>query len=333
VVLLTVGGVFLLLAALTGVFFSAHSGWRSGPAWYVEERYAEVWGKFLEESSPPFTTVRPYVAGTIPPGGYGFIISGEIPPEPAAAGEGAAVVPESAAGPVFLFPDLAGTREYRGALLLAADPWMIFRKTGSPQLRRQRVESLEGGEGLLILSGGEEGTVHAWLCQLLQEPPGTFPADRELWEYEEGRLFMNRRFYPGSVNYTWADAWALLWRTEGAAWVYAPLSVARERDGYEQGLLDATRFPIKNSWNEYGMQADLLWARILEGAEAAEGLEGTRLWLLEAGTQERLAGLLGWIPVNPRSDPYDTLAWEARSAWESSTYIWQGVQDAGEGGK
>jgi hypothetical protein len=165
--------------------------------------------------------------------------------------------------------------------------------------------------------------VYAWLSQLLQEPAGTFPEDQELWQAAENRLFMTRRFVPGSVNYTWDDVWSLLWRTEGAAWVYAPLSAVRGLSQYQQGLLDATQFPIKSTWHEYGMQANLLWARPWGSEEEVNELADVKRWLTEAATQESIAGLLGWIPVNPRANPYDTIAWEARSAWESSSFIWQ----------
>jgi hypothetical protein len=142
---------------------------------------------------------------------------------------------------------------------------------------------------------------------------------------------MNRRFHPGSSNYRWYDVWPLLWRTEGAAWVSAPLSEVRGLSSYEQGLLDAGRFPIKSTWHEYGMQANLLWARSRGSDEQLIELSDAERWLTEAATQESIAGLLGWIPVNPRADPYDSLAWEARSAWESSSFIWQGAKNAEEG--
>jgi hypothetical protein len=284
----------------------------------VEERYAKVWKQVLEQNHPPFILMYTYAPGEdFPERRYGFIISGEIP--------------EKNGWPVVLFPNLADTREYEGSILLAADPWMIFRKTGTPQLRRQRVEDLDGNGGVLILPGSEEGTVHAWLSQLLQEPEGVFPLDREVWQNAEERLFMNRRFFPGSMNYTWYDTWALLRRTEGAAWVYAPLGAVRELSQYEQGFLDASRFPIKSTWHEYGMQVNLLWARPWGSEEQVNGLTGAKDWLIEADTQESIAALLGWIPVNPRATPYDTLAWEARSAWESSSFFWQGARNAGEG--
>jgi hypothetical protein len=284
------------------------------PAWFVEEQYAEAWKQFLAESSPPFDLIYTYtIEENLPDRRYGFIISSEIPGK--------------SGWPMVLFPNLADNRGDEEAVLLASDPWMVFRKSGTPQLRRQRLDAVDGGEGALILPGGEEGMVYAWLSQLLQEPAGTFPKDRELWRTAENRLFMTRRFVPGSVNYTWYDVWSLLWRTEGAAWVYAPLSAVRGLSQYEQGLLDATQFPIKSTWHEYGMQANLLWARPWGGEEQVNGLADVKRWLGEAAVQERIAGLLGWIPVNPRANPYDTLAWEARSAWESSSFIWQGPKD------
>jgi hypothetical protein len=285
------GAAFLLVAAaVLGIVRYIN---RPQPAWFVEERYAEVWKQVLEQTAPPFTLMYTYTEEDgVPKNRYGFIISSEIPK-----------IPENSGLPMVFFRNLADTREEEGSILLAADPWMIFRKNGTPQLRRQRVDTADSGEGVLILPGGEEGPVHAWLSQLLQEPAGSFPSDREVWHNAEGRLFMNRRFHPGSLNYTWYDAWSLLWRTEGAAWVYAPLSEVRKLSSYEQGLLDAGRFPIKGTWHEYGMQANLLWARSRGSDEQLIELADAKRWLTEADTQESIAGLLGWIPVNPRADP------------------------------
>jgi len=314
-----VGGAALLLvaAAVLGIVRYIN---RPQPAWFVEERYAEVWKQVLEQTAPPFTLMYTYTEEEgVPKNRYGFIISSEIPK-----------IPEKSGLPMVFFPNLADNREEEEAILLASDPWMVFRKSGTPQLRRQRVDAADGGEGALILPGGEEGVVHAWLSQLLQEPAGTFPEDRELWQTAENRLFMTRRFVPGSVNYTWDDVWSLLWKTEGAAWVYAPLSAVRGLSQYQQGLLDATRFPIKSTWHEYGMQANLLWARPWGSEEQVNGLADVKRWLTEAAAQESIAGLLGWIPVNPRANPYDTIAWEARSAWESSSFIWQEPKGQGD---
>jgi hypothetical protein len=321
-----IGGALLagLLAAGIGVFVHQRLN-RPQPAWFVEEQYAEAWKQFLEESSAPFTLMYTFtIEENLPKQRYGFIISRKIPGK--------------SGWPVVFFPDLADNRSYEEAVLLAADPWMVFRKSGTPQIRRGRVDAVEGGDGALILPGGEEGVVHAWLSQLMQEPAGTFPEDQELWQNAENRLFMTRRFAPGSVNYTWYDAWSLLWKTEGAAWVYAPLSAVRLLSQYQQGLLDATRFPIKSTWHEYGMQANTLWARPWGSEEQVNELADAKRWLTEAATQESIAGLLGWIPVNPRANPYDTIAWEARSAWESSSFIWQepmlqGVKNNAEEGR
>jgi hypothetical protein len=100
---------------------------------------------------------------------------------------------------------------------------------------------------------------------------------------------------------------------------------------YEQGLLDASQFPIKSTWHEYGMQANLLWARPWGSEEQLNELAGVKDWLIEAETQESIAALLGWIPANPQAAAYDTLAWKARSAWESSSFFWQGAKNAEEG--
>ncbi|MDR2447410.1 MAG: hypothetical protein LBD58_09025 [Treponema sp.] len=55
---------------------------------------------------------------------------------------------------------------YRGAIVLSVNPWMVFRKTATPAFIRERVKEKGGADGLLLLAGAANKTVHAWASQL-----------------------------------------------------------------------------------------------------------------------------------------------------------------------
>jgi hypothetical protein len=92
------------------------------------------------------------------------------------------------------------------------------------------------------------------------------------------------------------------------------------------GLLDATPFPVPETWNEYGMQADLLWALPVGPEKQRKKLDALRQWLESAETQTSIANLIEWIPVHPESKDYNTIAWETKIAWLRSSFIWQGTE-------
>ncbi|MFP3041721.1 hypothetical protein LQZ19_07850 [Treponema primitia] len=319
------GGGLLLLAAMVIGAFTLHRNWPR-PVWYVAEGLEKQWGELLEKASspPPFTRIAVYdpEAG-IKKGQYGIIITKDFP-----AGQ-SDIEPNSDTNaetpPVRVFPRLYENRAgYRGTIPLALNPWLIFRKTGDPQLTLERIRNPAGGEGSLIIPGAEADAVHAWLCQLLQDSPGSFSRDRRSWELAEERLiYGNRRFQQGALTYTWFDVWLNLLRND-PAWVYAPLSMVRGLSSYDAGRLDAAIFPIPRDWNEYGLQADILWAVPKAPEKLQPKLDPAKTWLAAPETQARIAEILGWIPAHPNGRPYDTIAREAQVAWFSSSFIWQG---------
>jgi hypothetical protein len=330
------GGALLTVAVVAAAVFVIDR--KPRPTWYVEPGLEEQWAELLEKAPapPPFTRHSAYDPGTgLGKSRYGVIIATPLPAE--AAEGGAPLSAEAPASqtpppeaswepPVRLFPGLYRDRsDYRGAIPLALDPWLVFRKTGDPPLSLERVLNSAGGAGALILPGAEPEAVYAWTAQLLQASPGSFPLEQQAWEdTEQGLVFGNRRFQQGALTYTWYDGWIKLLQDE-TAWLYAPLSRTRSLGSYDAGRLDAAVFPIPGDWNTYGLQAEILWAIPIASGDREDQaalLEEAKTWLRAAETQGLIAEILGWIPAQP-GVPYDTLAREAQVAWFSSGYIWQ----------
>jgi hypothetical protein len=302
-----------LLAALffLGLYFFN----RPRPIWYVEEEFQSRWGRIVRAAGPPFRRFAVFPRGkALPENRYGYIIS----PNPPGFERSETGVP------VRIIPELSRTREWGGALALAVDPWMVFRKHQDPELERGRIDAAEGGEGLLLLPGGDKGAVFAWLSQLLQERPGVFPGAAAVWEEAAAQLFEGRRFQPGAMTYNWVDLWPLLNRRD-LLWLYAPLSRIRALPPYRMGTLDATRFPVQEDWNIYGIQAEVLWAQPFGEGKGRKEMEAARDWLRRARTQTIIANEIDWIPAHPQGTPYNTVSWESQAAWINSSFIWQGA--------
>jgi hypothetical protein len=264
----------------------------------------------------------PYGNGIIRKDRSGVIIAKTLPVEEGGEDPSPEQAPREA--PVRLYPGLYRDRSnYRGAIPLALDPWLVIRKTGDPPLSLERALGESGGEGVLILPGAEAEAEAAWISQLLQSSPGSFPAEQQVWEEAQERLvYGNNRFQQGALTYTWFDSWIRLLQNE-PAWLYAPLSRTRGLASYDRGRLNAAPFPIPGDWNTYGLQADLLWA-IPGGSWKQEALlDETRRWLASAEVQSLIADSLGWIPAESGAVPFDSLARQAQVAWFSSSFIWQ----------
>jgi hypothetical protein len=266
-------GLIFLGAGVLGVILtlSLWLGLRPRQVWLVETAFENQWGRIVRQSSVPFRNIRPLPPGNKPPGNhYGFIITRDLESfrgegDPVSGGQAGAEglnLPElglSAGGPVRVYPWLSQTREWKGALAVSVNPWIVFYKRDTPALTRNRVENPGGGPGQLILPGGDPAAVEAWLTQIVQESPGVFPAESSRWAAEADRLFGDRRFQPGAGNFRWLDVWPLFFRDE-PAWVYAPVSRVRDLPSYRMGLLEGARFPEKTGWTQFGVQADVLWA-------------------------------------------------------------------------
>ena len=304
------GGVLLVVLAL-------YLG-RPKLLWYVDEEYTAAWNRVLNAGRPPFSrhqvVSRPANA-LFPAGRFGFIVTRCGP-----AGE------RAEGAPVALYRDLARTRVYQDWHVLALDPWMVFRKHQDPEPGRSFLD-LSNGRGSLLLAGLDEEAVRAWLFQLLQESPGVFPQDEDSWQRKSEGLAREYPFQNGAFSYSWVQTWPLLFRSE-AACLYAPLSQARSLPPFRIGLLDATRFPEPAGWDRYGMQAEILWAKIQGDAKQREKIAGVERWLRDAATQTVIANIFEWIPAHPSGIPFNTVSWESQMAWLRSSYIWQGADDA-----
>jgi hypothetical protein len=338
------GGRKRLAAALAGaggliLALSLWQGLRPRPVWLVEDAFLDGWGRIVRQAAVPFGKVEPLPPGAgTPEKGYGFILTRNLeaflpegeaaPPVPGAEDT---VVPElpdlalSAGGPVRVYPWLSQTREWKGALAVAVNPWIVFYKRDNPVLTRNRVESPDGGPGNLILPGGDPAAVEAWLAQFLQESPGVFPAETSQWAAAEERLFLDRRFQSGARNFRWLDVWPLFFREE-AAWVYAPVNRIRELPSYRMGLLEGARFPEKSGWTQFGVQADVLWAIPFGNEKQLKKLRAAGQWLKDPVTQAEIANAVNWVPAHPAGVPFNPATWEAQLAWIMSSFVWQGAE-------
>jgi len=313
--ILIIGGAVLGLALLVSLtlYFT-----RPKLLWYIDEDYSAAWNRVLRQSSPPFLrneVVSRTGDGVFPKGRFGYIISTNGP-----GGERA----ENA--PVDIYRDLPRTRSYKDWLVLAVDPWMVFRKHQDPEPDRSFLDN-RNERGTILLAGANEDAVHAWLYQLLQERPGVFVKGEAQWKEKAESLVREYPFQSGASAYSWVQVWPLVFRG-GPVSIYAPLSQARALPPYRMGLLDATRFPEPDNWDRYGMQADLLWAKRQGNEKQIKKMDDTDKWLRSPKTQTVIANAISWIPAHPSGVPYNTISWESQQAWLRSSYIWQGANDA-----
>jgi hypothetical protein len=301
---LAAAAVFLLFLGL--VFFL-----RSRPVWYVEAPLASAWARVLRQSSPPFARIK---AASLKDGRRpGFLITSAD----AAVLSGAS---DSAYDDRLVrFEGLSGGRECNGALLLALDPWLVFFKHTGSVLRYDRVEA--PGEGNLILSGAESDAIWAWTAQLAQHRSGDFTEDQKFWNDAARHITEDPRFQPDAKNCAWPEAFSLLLR-DGDAWLYAPLSKVLELPSHRTGMLTARHFPVPRNWNQYGIQAALLWAIPPKKESRHKKLAAAEAWLKDPQTQALIARELNWLPAHPESSPYNPLYRDSQLAWLGSSAVW-----------
>jgi hypothetical protein len=323
------------LAALGAALFLA----RPRAVWVVDRAYRDQWALILDAAEPPrrlrLATAPEEGGRGLPKNWHGFIISDRGPLERAAAREAAAAsAPAEETAPaevsaedsplrsLALYPRLAVSREHEGALLLALDPWMMFRDFKDPAVSRERVDSAKGGEGVLVMPGRDLDSRWAWAAQLLQRQSGVFPEDKAAWQaVVDGLFWDSARFQPGAETYGWPDALPLLYRSS-PAWLYAPLSRIRRQPPLETGGLEANRYPDAEDWHEFGIQAAMLWAIPFGRDRDLEKLEDIKAWLADPQIHTALANALGWIPAHPAGTPYDARSRSARLAYLSSSFMW-----------
>jgi hypothetical protein len=275
--------------------------------WYVEQGLEEKWAKVLQEAQAPeaFKETRTWDGVTIPAEG-GILI---------------ATKPWKNDSKVSVYHRLAWDLEYQGAVVLALDPWMIFRKHTDPSLTVDRVLSDKGGKGILLLPGRDMSVVRAWTGRFIQDKPGNFPSGNAIWREWEEKLFVGSRFPNGSMSYTWSDAMFRLMGRE-TAWIYAPLSYFRRYNNPQKAILEASAFPEFTSSGEYSMQAEILWALPTGSEKKQKKLVSTINWLKNPNTQTIIANTFDWIPADPYGKPYDPMSFTSHRLWLTADWVY-----------
>jgi hypothetical protein len=315
--LITLLVAFVILAAggISAVFM--YLGGKSLPVWLVEESLAEKWGAVLAsaENPPAFRDIEIYQADALPKNHYGYIITTNIS-QITGGGSPDAMVK--------VYPNLAANAEYEGAFLLALNPWTFFFEFTDPPPTRDRVEGKGELRGILAGPGGEPGARVAWLSQLLQEEPGVFPEGREFWNDQGNILFQSPRFQPGAFTYNWTNAWDIFLSNK-PAWIYAPLSMAHSLRPFQSAGFAAARFPEKQGWTRYGIQAELLWA-VPFGDEKHTRTLDAESWLKDDSVQTLIANTLKWIPAAPGGSPFNAFSRTVQLNWLRSAFVWEDLR-------
>jgi len=298
-------GFMALCVIAATVLFYLHQEKEEPPAiWYVEKGLMDIWARVLHKGEAPerFTELRLWDGDAIPPG-PGILITTKLRQEPE---------------PVKVYYHLSYDMEYEGALVLALDPWMIFRKQNDPMLTVNRIYAANNdkNEGVLLIPGYDQASVRAWTMRLGQTGPGIF-SDQDI------NLFDTRLFPNGAQTYTWQDVFYRLMGSE-TAWAYAPLSAIRRYPNFRKSILMASPFPEPLT-NRYSIQATLLWALPLGSPKEHKRIEKTIAWLKQPETQTIIADTLDWIPADPYGKPYDPVSLASHRYWLTATYIYEVV--------
>jgi hypothetical protein len=275
------------ILALTGIYL-LRSKENSPNIWYVEKGLENHWVRILREAEPPelFKEIRVWDGDALP-ADAGILITTK---------------PRQNREKVTVYYRLSYDLHYEGAMVLAVDPWMIFRKHTDPALTADRVFSETGGNGTLLIPGKDPASVRAWTARI-----------------NEVNLFDTSLFPDGAQTYNWQDVFHRLMGNE-TAWVYAPVSAIRRYPHFRKSILTADPFPGKDANR---LQATLLWAVPL-GSPKEQGKMGkTIAWLKKPETQAVIADNLEWIPADPYGKPYDPVSLISHRNWLTAEYIYE----------
>ena len=337
-ILILIGAALCVLAIIAGINLIRERK-RSSIIWYVEKGLEERWARVLRETRPPESVnlIRVWDGDETP--------NGEAIPEP---GILITTRPRKNREKAAVYYRLSYDLEYQGAIVLAVDPWMVFRKHTDPELTVKRVYSEAGRSGadktgVLLIPGKDPASVQAWTARLIKAIPGALPAgetpdihfdvtiDINLWREQEGKLFSANIFPRGSKTYTWQDVFYRLMSSE-TAWVYAPLSAIRRYTNFRKAILVAAPFPEPDI-GRHSLQAALLWAVPLGSPEEQSQMEQAIAWLKKPETQTVIADSLEWIPADPYGKPYDPVSLKSHRNWLTAEYIYEvsAVKTAGTG--
>ena len=280
--------------------------------WIVEDRFVEAWETVLTGSPFEGTQVIPQSAeeAALRRNWYGCRI-------------GSFQEDGTNEGPVTVYRGLSGSERHEESLVLALDPWLLFRRFTTAPLSREQAENGPGGSGLIYMAGSDEASILAWTAQLLQESPGVFPDDEELWDQTGERLFDNGRFQPGAMTFTWGEILPYLLDEDANVWVYAPLSRIRGLPTFQTNSLEADIFPGQAGWNEFGFQAEILRAASYGNNNNRKKLGDAEEWVAGASLQGRLADTIGWLAAHAETPPFNPVSGNARIIWLTSSYVWE----------
>ena len=303
----------LLLVVILGLCFY----FRPRPAWIVDDSFVMAWQKVLAASESPLLKAKIIplsVAGNKQSSLlYGYQITATN--ENQVSGNNESMVN--------VYRRLAGSVQQGEALLLAVDPWMVFRKFTTSPLSREQAENGAGEKGLILLAGSDTAAVRAWSAQLMQESPGVFSRNEELWEQTEGQIPIDRRFQRGALTYSWEGLWPHLLNDDETVWVYAPLSRIRELPVHQTNILEADVFPGRPGWTEFGLQAEILRAIPYGSQKNLKKLEPVKDWLTSVPLQTLASDTFGRLAAHPEAPPYNPVSGAARIAWLTSSYVWE----------
>jgi hypothetical protein len=304
-------GVVLLMIFMGFVFYS----WPR-PVWIIEDQYVQAWEKVLAASPSPLPKAKIISASDaearVSDSWYGYRIDSNYEARTAVENQ----------GPVHVYRRFR-SGDYGDAVPLAVDPWLVFHKFTSPRLTREEAENGSGGSDLILLAGGDRAAVLAWTAQLVQEAPGVFSRNEELWEQTETRLLRGNFFQRGAMTYSWNEMWPPLLGEGKDVRVYAPLSRIRQMPTHQTNVLEADVFPGRQGWNSFGLQTDIMWAVPYGSWKNRERLKPVEEWLRSAELQTLLADTLGWLSAHPESPPFNPVTSSARIYYLTASYIWQ----------
>lgn len=302
---ITLSALGFLLAVCLGVFLLA----RPRFVWVVEDQFYEKWQQIAP--SAPFRMTKmatlSAIGDTMPRRWYGYRIS----------------APDGDENPIRVYENPAEAGRSEGALLLALDPWLVFRRAATPPLSREMAERGPPEWGQIFIAGGDKAAVRAWTAQLLQESPGVFSRDEERWNRIGERLFIGRNFQPGAQTYRWEQVWPYLLAEDEAVWAYCPLSEIRQLPQNETNVLAADVFPARPGWSEYGLQVETLWATPYGSEKNRKKLKSAENWLQTASAQSQIADAFGWLAAHPQASPASPVLQDAHAAWIAASYVWE----------
>jgi len=294
--------VFFAVVAVALILFF---GGKQKNVWYVEKGLENVWAQVLQTTENPpenFTSILVWDGSDIP-SKAGIII---------------ATRPWQTEQKVSVYPHLSRELEHQGAIVLALDPWMVFRKHINPVLTSERLLD-EEGSGLLLIAGRDSSAVRAWTSRFFQEEYDAFPSDEDVWLEREQKLFNENLFLPGARSYDWESVLFKLMGNE-PAWLYAPLSKIRGYSDPRKAILEAVAFP--QSGNQHSLQATLLWALPVGSAKEIKKISQAIDWLKNPNTQTFIADTLEWIPADPYGNPYDPVSLSSHRLWLTSELVY-----------